>query len=116
MLMVIYFSVSAQIAIQMCMVEYSPFREYIHNFFELKQWPHLARATPTAPAAYPFSYMEPQKAEFLEVITLYNAANVSLSNIAPIGKAHDHRIVWIVSVNIIAQLDKYIHISTLNLS
>ena len=35
MLMVIYFSVSAQIAIQMCMVEYSPFRECIGILFEL---------------------------------------------------------------------------------
>lgn len=55
---------------------------------DLILWTHRFRATPTAPAAYPFSYMEPQKAEFLEVIMRYNAANVSVSNIAPIGESH----------------------------
>ena len=43
------------------------------------------RATPEAPAAFPFSYMEPTKPDFQDVIERYNAANASVSQMAPIG-------------------------------
>ena len=43
------------------------------------------RASPKEPAAFPFSYMDPQKSEFSDVITRYNAANVSVNLMAPIG-------------------------------